>query len=215
MWGHKHAKQMAALVDVERLIMQAFIGTALWDYRLLITVFVGQVVDRLREPEGILAFDPSSFPKRGTHSVGVKRQWCGHRGTVDNCQVGVCIEVYLGESIGCHGVTGTRKVCRAQHRSNTRSRTPCVHTRLRSMTMRQRCTRLLRCSIRRRRQCRAWLGSVCARVRSSPRGFLVGMRLSTWGSLKARKPRSCPNRLPAGEGEGVASAMGVSWVQPP
>jgi len=37
------------------------------------------------------AFDPSSFPKRGTHSVGVKRQWCGHRGKIDNCQVGVCM----------------------------------------------------------------------------------------------------------------------------
>jgi SRSO17 transposase len=47
------------------------------------------VVDRLGEPDGIIAFDPSSFPKRGTHSVGVKRQWCGHRGKVDNCQVGV------------------------------------------------------------------------------------------------------------------------------
>ena len=44
------------------------------------------------EPDGIIAFDPSSFPKRGTHSVGVKRQWCGHRGKVDNCQVGV----YMG-----------------------------------------------------------------------------------------------------------------------
>src|SRR5437588_12249094 len=43
----------------------------------------------LRHPDGIIAFDPSSFPKRGTHSVGVKRQWCGHRGKVDNCQVGV------------------------------------------------------------------------------------------------------------------------------
>src|SRR5216683_2568488 len=41
---------------------------------------------------GIIAFDPSSFPKRGTHSVGVKRQWCGHRGKVDTCQVGV----YMG-----------------------------------------------------------------------------------------------------------------------
>src|SRR5687768_7602746 len=41
------------------------------------------------ESDGIIAFDPSSFPKRGTHSVGVKRQWCGHRGKVDNCQVGV------------------------------------------------------------------------------------------------------------------------------
>ena len=47
------------------------------------------MVERLGEPDGIIAFDPSSFPKRGTHSVGVKRQWCGHRGKVDNCQVGV------------------------------------------------------------------------------------------------------------------------------
>jgi SRSO17 transposase len=47
------------------------------------------VAKRLGEPDGIIAFDPSSFPKRGTHSVGVKRQWCGHRGKVDTCQVGV------------------------------------------------------------------------------------------------------------------------------
>ena len=68
---------------------KTFIGTAPWDHRPLIEVLVGQVVDRLGEPDGIIAFDPSSFPKRGTHSVGVKRQWCGHRGKVDNCQVGV------------------------------------------------------------------------------------------------------------------------------
>jgi SRSO17 transposase len=55
----------------------------------LVDVLVGQVVDQLGAPDGIIAFDPSSFPKRGTHSVGVKRQWCGHRGKVDNCQVGV------------------------------------------------------------------------------------------------------------------------------
>ena len=47
------------------------------------------MAEQLGAPDGIIAFDPSSFPKRGTHSVGVKRQWCGHRGTVDNCQVGV------------------------------------------------------------------------------------------------------------------------------
>jgi len=88
----KNAEKIAALVDVERLVMQAFIGTAPWDHRPLVTVLVGQVVDRLGEPDGIIAFDPSSFPKRGTHSVGVKRQWCGHRGKVDNCQVGV----YMG-----------------------------------------------------------------------------------------------------------------------
>ena len=88
----KNAEGIAALVDVERLVMQAFIGTAPWDHRPLVKVLVGQVVRRLGEPAGVIAFDPSSFPKRGTHSVGVKRQWCGHRGKVDNCQVGV----YMG-----------------------------------------------------------------------------------------------------------------------
>jgi SRSO17 transposase len=88
----KNAEKIAALVDVQRLVMQEFIGTAPWDHRPLIKVLVGQVVDYLGEPDGIIAFDPSSFPKRGTHSVGVKRQWCGHRGKVDTCQVGV----YMG-----------------------------------------------------------------------------------------------------------------------
>jgi SRSO17 transposase len=88
----KNAEEIAVLVDVERLVMQEFIGTAPWDHQPLVKVLVGQVVKRLGEPDGVIAFDPSSFPKRGTHSVGVKRQWCGHRGKVDNCQVGV----YMG-----------------------------------------------------------------------------------------------------------------------
>ncbi len=85
----KNAEKIATFVDVERQVIQDFIGTVPWDHRPLVTVLVGQVADRLGAPDGIIAFDPSSFPKRGTHSVGVKRQWCGHRGKVDNCQVGV------------------------------------------------------------------------------------------------------------------------------
>ena len=85
----KNAEDIATFVDVERQVIQDFIGTAPWDHRPLVTVLVGQAAERLGEPDGIIAFDPSSFPKRGTHSVGVKRQWCGHRGKVDNCQVGV------------------------------------------------------------------------------------------------------------------------------
>jgi len=80
----KNAEKIAAFVDVERLVLQAFIGTAPWDHRPLLTVLVRQVVEQLGEPNGVIAFDPSSFPKRGTHSVGVKRQWCSHRGKVDN-----------------------------------------------------------------------------------------------------------------------------------
>src|SRR6516162_8119668 len=85
----KNAEKIATFVEVERQVIQDFIGTVPWDHRPLVTVFVSQVAKRLGEPDGIIAFDPSSFPKRGTHSVGVKRQWCGHRGKVDNCQVGV------------------------------------------------------------------------------------------------------------------------------
>ena len=85
----KNAEDIATFVDIERQVMQACMGTAPWDHRPLIHVLVDEVADRWGEPDGIIAFDPSSFPKRGTHSVGVKRQWCGHRGKVDNCQVGV------------------------------------------------------------------------------------------------------------------------------
>jgi SRSO17 transposase len=85
----KNAEDIAMFVEVERQVIQDFIGTVPWEHRPLVAVLVGQVAERLGEPDGIIAFDPSSFPKRGTHSVGVKRQWCGHRGKVDNCQVGV------------------------------------------------------------------------------------------------------------------------------
>jgi len=87
----KNAEDIATFVDVERQVIQDFIGTTPWDHRPLVNVLVGQVAERLGDPEGVIAFDPSSFPKRGTPSVGVKRQWCSHRGKVDNCQVGVCM----------------------------------------------------------------------------------------------------------------------------
>lgn len=85
----KNAEEIAAWVDVDRQVMQDFIGTFPWDHRPLVSVLVGEVAQHLGDPNGIIAFDPSSLPKRGTHSVGVKRQWCGHRGKIDNCQVGV------------------------------------------------------------------------------------------------------------------------------
>jgi len=70
----KNAEDIAALVEVERLVIQEFIGTALWDHRPLVRVLVGQVVERLGAPHGISAFDPRSFPKRGTHSEAVWKQ---------------------------------------------------------------------------------------------------------------------------------------------
>jgi SRSO17 transposase len=89
--NRKNAEKIAALVDVERLVIEAFIGTAPWAHRPLMTVLVGQVVEQLGAPDGVSAFAPSSFPKRGRHAGGVQRQWCSHRGKVDHCQGGVCM----------------------------------------------------------------------------------------------------------------------------
>src|SRR6266571_4635869 len=99
--NRKNAEQIAALVDVERQIMQDFIGTAPWDHRPLIHVLVGQVADRLGEPDGVIAFDPSSFPKRGTHSVGVKRQWCGHRSKATTVRSASSWDTSLAMSMPC------------------------------------------------------------------------------------------------------------------
>jgi DDE superfamily endonuclease len=57
--NRKNAESISALVDVERLVLQDFIGTAPWDHGPLVRVLVGQVVEQLGEPDGIIAFDPS------------------------------------------------------------------------------------------------------------------------------------------------------------
>src|SRR3954454_13174804 len=88
----KDAESIAYLHDRERQGIQKFIGQAPWDHQPLVAEFARQVGSELGEPGGVLVFDPSAFPKQGTKSVGVQRQWCGRLGKIDNCQVGI----YLG-----------------------------------------------------------------------------------------------------------------------
>ena len=90
--GSKDVESIAYLHDRERQGLQKFIGQAQWDHRPLLAELARQVGRELGEADGVLVFDPSAFPKQGTESVGVQRQWCGRLGKIDNCQVGL----YLG-----------------------------------------------------------------------------------------------------------------------
>lgn len=85
----KNAESIAYLHDQERQGLQKFIGQARWDHKPLLRELARQVGATLGAPKGVLVFDPSAFVKRGTESVGVKRQWCGRLGKLENCQVGV------------------------------------------------------------------------------------------------------------------------------
>ena len=103
--GSKDVESIAYLHDRERQGLQKFIGQAEWDHRPLLTELARQVGQELGEPDGVLVFDPSAFPKQGTESVGVQRQWCGRLGKIDNCQVGL----YLGyASRGEHALVDVR-----------------------------------------------------------------------------------------------------------
>lgn len=78
------------VVGVDEQQLQHMLTHGTWDHRAVLAQ-VAQDADRLLgdEQEACLAIDESSFVKKGRHSVGVARQWCGRFGKVENCQVGV------------------------------------------------------------------------------------------------------------------------------
>jgi SRSO17 transposase len=88
----KNTESIAYRHDQDRLALQRFVGVSQWDHEPMMMELAKQVGEELGEPDGVIVFDPSAFAKKGSESVGVKRQWCGRHGKIENCQVGV----YMG-----------------------------------------------------------------------------------------------------------------------
>jgi len=85
----KNAESIAYRYDLDRQVIQRFIGEVDWDHTPPLDELTRQVAREIGRPDAVLVIDPSAFPKKGDASVAVKRQWCGRLGKVENCQVGV------------------------------------------------------------------------------------------------------------------------------
>jgi SRSO17 transposase len=85
----KTCEPIAIQAGLPRKPIQFFVGAGKWDDEAVMTELRTHVVEELAESDGVVVIDPSAFPKKGTESCGVDRQWCGRLGKVDNCQVGV------------------------------------------------------------------------------------------------------------------------------
>jgi SRSO17 transposase len=68
---------------------QQFLGEGAWADGPILARHQQLVAESLGEPDGVVVFDGSGFPKQGTHSVGVAPQYCGALGKIANCQQGV------------------------------------------------------------------------------------------------------------------------------
>lgn len=68
---------------------QQFLNKGAWSDTEILAQHWREVESDLGEADGVLILDGSDFPKQGTESVGVKRQWCGQLGKTANCQAGV------------------------------------------------------------------------------------------------------------------------------
>jgi SRSO17 transposase len=66
---------------------QHFITHATWEWQPVWS----RLLELLPVREGMLVIDDTSFPKQGTHSVGVARQYCGALGKIANCQVATTV----------------------------------------------------------------------------------------------------------------------------
>lgn len=69
--------------------VQQFLGEGKWDDAAILTRREELVAADIGDVDGVMICDGSGFPKKGEHSVGVARQYCGAVGKIANCQQGV------------------------------------------------------------------------------------------------------------------------------
>ncbi len=69
--------------------VQRLLATYSWDADLVRDDLRNYLVEHLGHPQGVLVVDETGFLKKGTKSVGVKRQYSGTAGRIENCQIGV------------------------------------------------------------------------------------------------------------------------------
>ena len=89
--GRKATASMATRVsDGNVQAMQQFIGQSPWPWEPLRKGLARRMVETLH-PVAAWVVDDTGFPKKGTHSVGVARQYSGTLGKIGNCQVAVSL----------------------------------------------------------------------------------------------------------------------------
>ena len=98
--GRKSVEPMAAvtapaMVSAQHQKLLHFVANAPWsDERVLAKVRETAVLAIERHgPIEVWIIDDTSFPKQGTHSVGVHHQYCGQLGKQANCQVVVTLSI--------------------------------------------------------------------------------------------------------------------------
>jgi len=101
----KSVEPMAARLRPERTAAEHqsllhFVGQSPWDEGVLLRAVRDWVLPRMtaRAPVAAWIIDDTGFPKKGPHSVGVTRQYCGELGKQDNCQIAVSLSVATAQA---------------------------------------------------------------------------------------------------------------------
>ncbi len=91
---------LAFLDETEVRGFQQFFSRANFSDEGLLERYQTLLAETLGEAGGFLSVDGSDFPKKGTHSVGVARQYCGRLGKTENCQAGVFVGYATSKGYG-------------------------------------------------------------------------------------------------------------------